>query len=119
MIAIQQNKITKGRDGERIAQSWLVARGFRIIRQNWRSPRKWQAGEVDILAERLPLEIWLIEVKYHRAQGFSLLTAQQLKRLKRAAILLRSEMPGFDVKIALLWVETDSKRVEWLENPEF
>ena len=117
MTTFIETKMEQGKRGEKLAEVWLKDRGFQILRQNWRSSRKWQAGEVDILAKRTALELWLIEVKCHQAKDFALLGAAQLSRLRRSARLLKAEVPGFNVRIALLWVEPKSEKIEWLENP--
>src|SRR5258706_11577100 len=47
-----------GASGERLAASWLEARGYRILDRNWRCP----SGELDLVAE-LADELVIVEVK--------------------------------------------------------
>jgi len=112
-------KVEKGRVAEADAETWLEFRGFQILRKNWRSLKKWKAGEVDIVARRAPCELWVIEVKCQRGGDFALITPKQITRLRRAAVLLSSEMPGFQLRFGLLWVEPQTKQIQWIENPRY
>jgi putative endonuclease len=50
-----------GSGGERLAASWLEARGYRILGMNWRCPY----GELDLIAEQMG-ELVFVEVKTRR-----------------------------------------------------
>jgi len=53
-----------GSGGERLAASWLEARGYRILGANWRCPY----GEVDVIAEQGD-ELVFVEVKTRRGEA--------------------------------------------------
>jgi putative endonuclease len=53
-----------GASGERLAASWLEARGYRILDRNWRCP----SGELDLVAE-LADELVVVEVKTRRGSA--------------------------------------------------
>ena len=54
-----------GREGERLATSYLCARGYEIIERNWRC----REGEVDIIAKDDEGTTVLVEVKSRQARG--------------------------------------------------
>lgn len=56
-----------GAAGERLAATWLEARGFRIVRRNWRCPY----GELDLVAESGG-ELVFVEVKTRRGTSMGL-----------------------------------------------
>ena len=53
-----------GASGDRLAASWLEARGYRILNRNWRCP----SGELDLVAE-LADELVFVEVKTRRGSA--------------------------------------------------
>lgn len=54
-----------GREGERLASSYLTARGYTILERNWRC----REGEVDIICEDDEGTTVLVEVKSRQAKG--------------------------------------------------
>ena len=54
-----------GREGERLAASYLAARGYEVIELNWRC----REGEVDIIAKDEDGTTVLVEVKSRQARG--------------------------------------------------
>lgn len=54
-----------GASGERLAATWLEARGFHIIARNWRCPY----GELDVIAEEAG-ELVFVEVKTRRGISY-------------------------------------------------
>lgn len=84
-------------------------------------PRKWNAGEVDLLAwDRRRAILWVIEIKEHRKSSLGyreLLSEAQKKRLMLACGFYRSLYPHKKVGFALLWRDPETSRLEFLENP--
>ncbi len=78
------NTTAIGRAAEATAATHLVARGFRIIAQNWRN--RW--CELDIVADRQGVRHF-IEVKYRRSTAYGspteYISYDKLTRLERAA----------------------------------
>ncbi len=81
-----------GSGGERLAASWLAARGYRILGLNWRCPY----GELDVIAEqdggqngRQDGELVFVEVKTRRGEAMGLpeeaITLSKRRRLIAAA----------------------------------
>ena len=54
-----------GREGERLAASYLTARGYTIVERNWRC----REGEIDIICKDEDDTIVLVEVKSRQARG--------------------------------------------------
>jgi len=78
------NTTLVGRQAEQAARVYLEMRGFRVLEQNWRTPRY----EIDIVAEKAG-RIHFIEVKYRFADGqgngLEAITNSKLKQMQRAA----------------------------------
>lgn len=70
-----------GRSGERLAATWLEARGYRIAGRNWRCPY----GELDLIAEDGD-ELVFVEVKTRR--GARMGTPEEaITRVKRRRLV--------------------------------
>ncbi len=84
-------------------------------------PRKWGAGEVDLLVwDKRRRMLWVIEIKEHSAQKLGsrpLLAAGQRMRLYKSRAFYRSLYPGYAIGLALLWRDPVSGALEFLENP--
>jgi putative endonuclease len=73
-----------GDGGERLAASWLVARGYREVARNWRCAY----GEIDVIVEREG-ELVFVEVKTRRGSSMGspeeAITPTKRRRLVSAA----------------------------------
>lgn len=75
-----------GDAGERLAASWLMARGYREVARNWRCPY----GELDLIMERGG-ELVFVEVKTRR--GDRLGTAEEaVTAVKRGRLVSAAQM---------------------------
>lgn len=109
----------RGREGQARARAWLEGHLFSIVRECWAGLRPLGGGEIDILARSKTGELWIIEVKCTRswAPFLPLLSARQRARLYRARCGVANEWRGAPVRVALLWVESSSAKIEFIENP--
>jgi putative endonuclease len=89
------NAYELGRKGERIAQSYLERRGFKIISTNWRT----SYGEADIVCQQ-DGEIVLVEVKTRLCLGKGrddmpelAVDGQKQQRYRRMALYYMAEHP--------------------------
>lgn len=82
-----------GQIGENAAADVLRAKGYRILRQNYRC----RYGEIDIIAERYG-EISFVEVKtrqsLHYGRPCEAVTEEKKKHMRRAAHCFMDEMKG-------------------------
>jgi Holliday junction resolvase-like predicted endonuclease len=114
---------TRGAAAESDAAAWLEAKGFEVLKRNWKIPSR--SGEtlveVDLLA-RGAGAYWIVEVKSARCQGHEvarLLGEDQRKRLYLAASAISRGRPGL-VRVALVWAkegEGRARHFEWLADP--
>lgn len=65
MATTDDDRITLGRFGERLAERYLIAQGYRILARNWRG----RAGELDLIAVHGEV-IVVCEVKTRRTERF-------------------------------------------------
>lgn len=76
--------------GERAAQRYLEARGYRVLDHNWRSPAADQRGELDLVL-RQRRELVVCEVKTRTGDALAhpaeAVTADKAARLRRLAAL--------------------------------
>lgn len=75
-----------GRNAESAAAEYLVAHGYKVLEQNWRT----RQCEIDVVAKQNDV-VYFVEVKY-RAQeswgsGFEYITPKKLKQMQFAAEL--------------------------------
>lgn len=101
---ISKNKKEQGNKGEKLIQELLLARGFNIIRANWRTPH----GEVDLVAS-FGETVFIFEVKTRarwEAGRRALVSWKQKQRLHRAAIFiwqnLRRDFKFFKCKVLVV-----------------
>lgn len=83
-----------GDGGERLAVTWLEARGYRVVARNWRCPY----GEIDLIAEIVTSdngasgggEIIFVEVKTRR--GMAMGTPEEaITRIKRRHLIASAQ----------------------------
>ncbi len=95
-----------GTEGEKLAETWLIAKGYKIRTVNWRHRHL----EVDIIAEKGDT-LHFIEVKSRRSTKYGnpeeSINKQKMKNLKDAAEQYQLQNPGwkwiqFDVLAILL-----------------
>src|SRR5262249_3410077 len=94
----------RGRWAERLAALWLIAKGYRILERNQRTP----FGEIDLIARRGRL-VALIEVKARvsRADALVALRPIQQQRIVRAgswSVADRPQVQGLDMRCGLVVV---------------
>ncbi len=100
-----------GRQAETAVADYLKAEGYKIVGQNWRTPR----CEIDLIAKKNKA-IYFIEVKYRvsdaQGSGFSYITPAKLRQINFAARVwlqqnnwsgdysfLAAEVSGLDFKV--------------------
>ena len=110
-----------GREGERLAASYLTARGYTIVERNWRC----REGEIDIICRDEDDTIVLVEVKSRQAKGAERfimpelsVTQEKQHKLARLALWYLMENTAarsvrFDV-IAVSITGTSSARIRHL-----
>lgn len=110
-----------GREGERLAATYLTARGYTILERNWRC----NEGEVDIICEDEDGTVVLVEVKTRHDRGPNAQVMPELavdnakqQKLARLALWYLVGHPGlhsvrFDV-IAINVLGTSSARLRHL-----
>lgn len=106
--------------GQAWACAWVARHGFHIVAEQWTLPRRYGAGEVDILASRSNGEYWIFEVKsspHHGPLPYELLRPAQRWRLLRARLAVSMYFRPVRIRFALLWVESSTGKIEFLENP--
>jgi putative endonuclease len=86
--------------GEKLAEEWLVARGYKIREANWR----YRHLEVDLIAEKGDT-LHFVEVKTRRSTKFGnpeeSINKQKMKNLKDAAEQYQHLNPGWK------WIQFD------------
>jgi putative endonuclease len=110
-----------GRLGESLAANFLAKKGYKIIETNKRQGHK----EIDLICRAGELTV-LVEVKTARAIGLikpeELLSAQKIKKLKRAMVLycqeqrLSLDRARFDLVAVSLDYEKKLAKVKHFEN---
>ncbi len=111
-------KVERGDWGMNVAERALVRRGFQILRRQWRYQK---LAEIDFLVFRSDTSrFYIVEVKTHaRALGdhHSIVSEEQLKRLRLASFAFKRLWHCGDIAIILLWVNPLNANVEFFENP--
>lgn len=89
------------------------------MEQNFR-PSRWQGeGEIDLLVRKGRL-CWVVEVKTRSQQSarvYGLLRESQRRRLYSAAWAVGRERTGLRMGVLLVWLDAQTGRMEFLENP--
>ena len=96
--------LQRGRWAERLAACWLIAKGYRILARNQRTP----FGEIDLIARRGRL-LALVEVKARvsRADALEALRPMQQQRIARAGAWFVAQRPALqelDIRCDLIIV---------------
>ena len=108
-----------GQRGERIAASWLISHGYRVIERNWRRP----CGELDVIVERNG-EIIAIEVKTRRGDAMgapeeAITPAKQRKLIATLqTYMMERGMEQAPYRIDVIAVRLDSAG-RWLETVHY
>lgn len=109
-----------GEKGERVAERYLLSRGYEILERQWRI----RQGEIDLIA-RKDGEIVFVEVKTRRGSEFGspeeAVTASKRERIRFAAwaYLAKTgltEQPFRIDVIAIVWSRRDSIILRHLRN---
>lgn len=107
---------TIGRQAETAVADYLKRQGYKILAQNWKTPR----CEIDIVAVNHKTA-YLVEVKYRSADaqgsGFEYIGPQKLKQMRFAAKVWEQEF-GWPGDIELLAAEVsgvDFENIELIE----
>ena len=103
-LARRRAALRRGRWAERLAALWLIAKGYRILARNQRTP----FGEIDLVARRGRV-VALVEVKTRTtpAAAREALRPMQQQRIARAGawyVARRPPLQGFDVRCDLVVV---------------
>ena len=101
------NRKKLGEWGESVAAVHLQAKGYKIIKRNWRTSR----GEIDIVA-RIEESYIFVEVKTRRGRGMGLpeegLTRKKSSKLVELGLIYMAEIESdADWQIDLVAVELD------------
>lgn len=85
------NGVEKGRCGEDLAAAFLLKKGYRIVKRNWRQ----KTGEIDIIAEHSGVMVFC-EVKSRRSliygSGAEAVDRRKQERIIRTALLYMQGM---------------------------
>lgn len=112
---------TVGRRGERLAERYLIERGYRLVARNWR----WRKGEIDLIVERAG-ELVFVEVKARRSHRFGMpeesITARKQGKLIQTAYAYLNSVGRQDAQWRIDVVAIDlnrraePQRIEHFEN---
>ena len=96
------NRYKIGRNGEDIANNYLLEKGFKIIQSNFHTPY----GEIDIICEKNSC-IYFYEVKYRRSNKFGnaeeSISQSKVNKLKKSIeVWLQQEEKNFQINEILL-----------------
>ncbi|MEA5532875.1 YraN family protein [Crocosphaera sp. XPORK-15E] len=86
-----------GQLGEEFVAQWLLAQGWQILQQRWRSP--W--GEIDLIAQHYnPSLVAFVEVKTRQSRnwdhgGVFAITSQKQAKIRQTADYFLGEYPQF------------------------
>ena len=109
---------TIGREGEKLAEEYLVKRGYKILERNWGS--KW--GEIDLICKRKNTLVF-VEVKTKTGEEFGspeeMVNRRKLEKVKRMAATYRLKVNGLrriDVVAVVLNYDGSVGRIDHYEN---
>jgi len=107
----------KGKTGEAIARNYLIGKGHSIIYSNYRVAQ----GEIDIISKK-DKTVYFVEVKTrqnpNRGMPYEAIDSKKINRIKTAAkyFLLQNRFKNYKLKIALISVLLDDKKIDVYDN---
>jgi putative endonuclease len=88
------SSVGRGKQGERLAESFLVASGYEILAKNWRGLKGRRAPEIDIIAREKDIIVF-VEVKAASTDSFGSpaywITENKRRRLANGATAYLSQ----------------------------
>jgi putative endonuclease len=87
----KKEEMDTGARGEEIAASFLMEKGYKIIKRNYKNFKGKQLGEIDIIAEKNK-EIIFVEVKTRNLEKYQEtlpeenITSQKLRKMSKIAV---------------------------------
>lgn len=105
-----QNKKAFGNAGENIACKFLMQKGYKIIKRNYRFSK----GEIDIIVQK-DKTIIFVEVKARKNQNFGpaelAITSGKQKQIRKIAeaFLYENDFSDFDFRIDVIAINFESK----------
>ena len=108
--------MSRGRDAEATAASFLESHGLTIIERNYRC----RLGEIDLVAREGATTVF-VEVRQRRSSSFggaaASITAAKRSKLLRAARHYMSRLRTFPLcRFDALLIEGEPPRIEWIRN---
>jgi putative endonuclease len=105
-----------GKYGEKVAQNFLIAKGYRLLRENYRIP----GGQIDLIMYSPRGNLIFVEVKTRAARSFRparggdyRLGGAQIRALTRAArqFLSLQSFPFVTWQLDLIWINLEQSGV--------
>lgn len=108
---------TTGREGEKLAEEYLVKRGYKILERNWGN--KW--GEIDLICERKNTLVF-VEVKTKTGEEFGspeeMVNRRKLEKVERMATTYRPDFAGLRRLDVVAVVVNDDGSVRRIDHYE-
>lgn len=107
-------RIELGKEGEKLAVDYLLAKGYKILEKNFRTP----IGEIDIIAKKGKY-IVIIEVKRRMSENFGnpemAVDYRKQEKLKKLALFYLSKL-GKEYPVRFDVIAIKDKQIEHIEN---
>ncbi|GAB5045710.1 YraN family protein [Thermodesulfovibrio sp. TK110] len=107
-------RVELGKEGERLAVEYLLARGYKILERNFRT----QFGEIDIIAKQGKY-IVIIEVKRRISENFGnpemAVNYRKQERLKKLALFYLNKL-GKEYPVRFDVIAIKDNKIEHIEN---
>lgn len=123
-IFFQDKQISIGKKGEQVAAAYLKKKGFKIIKMNYINPKGKQLGEIDIIAQKEEVIVF-VEVKTRKGEVGKVfpednLTPGKFRKLEKiAANYLQSRhLQGTSYHFDAITVLFDEKRTATIRHFE-
>ena len=113
----QVHKKVKGELFERVAEKYLVKKGYKILKRNWRILNKFkkQIGEIDLLAQDGNILV-VVEVKGGKEkEEFPLwerIDRKKKRKLKAIVDFLKFEFPDLIIRIDAIFVLNSGAKIK-------